>query len=236
MSADDRIAALFSSIAPAYDGLNRLFSLASDLRWRRTLARLAATVPGARVIDVCTGTADLAVELVRSGAAKQVVGLDLSVGMLRRGHRKVGKAALAHAVTLLRADALSLPFPDGSFDAACSAFGLRNIRDRARAVGEMARVTRAGGKVLVLEFAPPRRGAGLALYSAYLRRVIPFVGGIVSGRPDAYRHLRDSIASFLDPGEMTALLRASGLEGVRAVRLTAGIAYLYRARKPGGRP
>jgi demethylmenaquinone methyltransferase / 2-methoxy-6-polyprenyl-1,4-benzoquinol methylase len=219
---------MFDRVARSYDGLNRLFSLWSDVRWRRIAVRMARGGPGTRVLDVCTGTADLALEFVRAGASADVTGIDLSEGMLAVGREKVRRAGADGAVRLDRGNALSLPFPDAAFDVVSCAFGLRNLPDRARGIAEMARVLQPGGRLLVLEFAPPRPGPAGRLFGWYLGRLIPAVGGVLSGQPGAYRYLRDSIEAFLEPEQVLSVMRAAGLSGVRAVPLTAGIAYLYR--------
>lgn len=237
--ASPGVSGMFDRVAPSYDGLNRLFSLWSDVRWRKITVRLARCGRmGSRVLDVCTGTADLALEFARAGASGDVTGVDLSEGMLGVGRAKLRRAGAAGKVRLLTADALDLPFPDGRFDVVTCAFGLRNLPDRARGIEEMVRVLRPGGRLLILEFAPPRPGPAGRLFGRYLGRLIPMVGGILSGQPGAYRYLRDSIEAFLEPERVTSLMRAAGLTGVRAVALTAGIAFLYRgeARSPAQPP
>ena len=226
------ITTMFDRIARSYGRLNRLFSLGADNRWRRILVGLARAVPPGRVLDVCTGTADLPLVFARAGAARAIVGVDLSEGMLAVGRRKIEREGAGDRIRLERGDALELPFDDGSFDVVSNAFGLRNLPDRARGIAEMARVLRPGGRLLVLEFAPPRPGPAGRLFHRYLSSLVPFVGGLVSRQPRAYRYLRDSIVAFLEPGKVVALLREAGLVDVRALPLTGGIAFLYRGRVP----
>jgi demethylmenaquinone methyltransferase/2-methoxy-6-polyprenyl-1,4-benzoquinol methylase len=135
-------------------------------------------------------------------------------------------------VSLLRADALALPFADRSFDVVSCAFGLRNLPDRARGIAEMSRVLRPGGRLLILEFAPPRRGLAGDAFRRYLSSLIPLVGGVLSGERRAYRYLRDSIVAFLEPAEVAGLMLEAGLEHVRVLPLTAGIAFVYRGTVP----
>jgi demethylmenaquinone methyltransferase/2-methoxy-6-polyprenyl-1,4-benzoquinol methylase len=226
------IGEMFSRIARHYDTLNRLFSLGSDLRWRRMLVRRTAALPGTRVLDACTGTAELAIGLAASFPEASVVGVDASEGMLAIARRKVRHKGLAGRITLIRADVLQLPFPDRAFDAAVVAFGLRNVSDRQRGVRELMRVVRPGGRLLVLEFAPPPPSFSWILFRFYLSRIIPAIGGLVSGEPRAYRYLHASVAGFLKPVDVVSLLRGQGLRAVCALPLTAGIAYLFTAEKP----
>ena len=223
---------MFSRIARSYDALNRLLSLGSDLRWRRILVRRTAALPGARLLDACAGTAELAIGLATSYPEASVVGVDASEGMLAIARRKVREKGLAGRIALLRADVLQLPFPDCAFDAAVVAFGLRNISDRQRGVRELIRAVRPGGKLLVLEFAPPPSSFSGVLFRFCLSRVIPAIGEFVSGEPRAYRYLHASVAGFLKPAEVVSLLRGQGLRAVRALPLTAGITCLFTAEKP----
>ena len=223
---------MFSRIARSYDALNRLLSLGSDLRWRRILVRRTAALPAARLLDACAGTAELAIGLATSYPEASVVGVDASEGMLAIARRKVREKGLAGRIALLQADVLQLPFPDCAFDAAVVAFGLRNISDRQRGVRELVRVVRPGGRLLVLEFAPPASSFSGVLFWFYLSRVIPAIGGFVSGEPRAYRYLHASVVGFLKPAEVVSLLHGQGLRAVRTLPLTAGIACLFTAERP----
>ncbi len=216
---------LFDSVAARYDLLNRILSLGLDLRWRRIAARACALAPGGRALDVCTGTGDLALLLRREvGKAGVVVGADLSTGMLRRGRSKGAGGALV-------ADALDLPFPRGSFDAATVAFGIRNVSDPGRAIGEMARVVRAGGRVVVLEFSAPRSAPVRLVHGLLLRHAVPLVGRIVSGRGEAYRYLSRSVPSFSGRVDLEALFRLATLEVEERRPLTLGAVEMLVGRK-----
>jgi len=221
------IAEMFSSIAPRYDFLNRLLSLGVDRRWRRLA--VAETVPptGGRFLDVATGTADMALELMhRKGAAASVAGVDLSVEMMRVGREKCARAGRSPRVAFFRAPGESLPFRDGAFDSACVAFGIRNVADRARGLGEMCRVVRPGGRVVVLEFSTPPGAVFGALYRFYFKSVLPRIGGIFS-RGSAYAYLPDSVLAFPDPPAFASMMRAAGCASVTHRPLTFGIVTLY---------
>ena len=228
--APDRIAGMFDAIAPRYDLLNHLLSAGIDRRWRaRAIATLGLT-GRETVIDVCTGTADVALEARRRGAHR-VMGVDFAGGMLALGLRKV-RAASDDRVVLVRGDAMRLPASAGSADAATVAFGIRNVQEPALACTELARVLRPGGRLAILEFGMPHVPGVSTLYRWYFSRVLPFIGRRISGHTAAYSYLPASVGTFPPPADFMALLRRSGFSDVRAVPLTFGIVYLYTAVKP----
>ena len=221
------IGEMFSSIAPRYDFLNRLLSLGVDRRWRRLA--VAETVPaaGGRFLDVATGTADMALEILRQkGSGASVAGADISLPMMRIGRRKCGKAGGAGRVSFVRAPGEALPFRNASFDSACVAFGIRNVADRDRALREMCRVVRPGGRVVVLEFSSPPGAAFGTLYRFYFRSVLPRIGGIFS-RGSAYAYLPESVLAFPQPPVFAERMRAAGCVSVTHRPLTFGIVTLY---------
>jgi len=218
---------MFSSIAPRYDFLNRLLSLGADRRWRRLA--VAETIPsnGGRFLDVATGTADMALEILRQkGPGASVAGVDLSVEMMRVGREKCARAGQRRSVGFIRAPGESLPFRDGAFDSACVAFGIRNVIDRERGLREMCRVVRRGGRVVVLEFSTPPGAVFGPLYRFYFRRVLPRIGGIFS-RGSAYAYLPESVLAFPDPPAFGEMMRAAGCASVTRRSLTFGIVTLY---------
>ena len=231
-SPADGSGAMFDAIAPRYDLLNRLMSLGLDRWWRRQLVRAltADAVDGRRrVLDLATGTADVALAVARRDLRARVVGLDPSGGMLEVGQRKLGRAGVADRVSLTVGDAQWLPFDDDGFDASCVSFGIRNVPDRDLALREMRRVTRPGGVVAILELAEPRGGLLAPFARLHVHHVVPLMGALLSGA-DAYRYLKTSVAAFPPADVFAASMTASGLTNVKARRLGFGAAHLYTAR------
>ncbi len=215
---------MFGRIAHRYDLLNHLLSLGLDRRWRRALARRVAAAAPEVVLDVCTGTGDVALALP---AGPRLLAADFCLPMLARARRKAG----ARRLGLVAADALRLPLAADAVDLVTVAFGVRNFEDLEAGLGELVRVVRPGGAALVLEFSQPR-GAMAPLLRWWSRTVPPRVGRWLSGDPDAYSYLPATVAEFPDSEAMTAVLTRVGLEGVRAHRLTGGVATLYEGRRP----
>lgn len=218
--------AMFDGIAPRYDLLNRLLSLGLDRGWRRKTVRALALQPGARVLDLATGTADVAMAIARACPGAHVLGVDPSLGMLEVGRRKIADAGLAEQVSLQAGDAQALALEDDAFDGACIAFGIRNVPDRARALAEMARVTRPGGRVAILELSEPRRGLLAPLARFHIRRLVPRLGALLSGSRE-YRYLQSSIAAFPPPEDFADLMRAAGMDVLAVTPLSLGVCHLY---------
>ncbi len=221
------IAAMFGRIAHRYDLLNRLLSLGLDRRWRRRAASLAALRPGDLALDVCTGTAELALALApRVGRTGRVVGVDLSLPMLTLARRKAARSG-GRQVALHLGDALRLPYRDATFDAAASAFAGRNVADLGRFFSEMARVVKAGGRVVFLELGEPSRWGLRHLYRCYFHGLAPLVGGLISGEREDYRYLPQSVETFASPQKVARLMREAGLEQVRYSPLMLGVAWVW---------
>ena len=232
MPSSSEIAVLFSSIARRYDFLNHFLSLNMDRLWRRKLIRLAGVVDGARVLDLCTGTGDILVGFAGSSDSVRCVGIDISDKMLEIAERKVEKRELSDRVELICTDAMEIPFDDDTFDVICIGFGLRNLPDAAKGVGEMTRVLKKGGRLLILEFSPVQRGLLGWLYNRlYLKHLIPLAGGCISGSRSAYKYLATSVEGFLAPEKVKVTLQENGLREIKAIPLTSGIAYIYEATK-----
>jgi demethylmenaquinone methyltransferase/2-methoxy-6-polyprenyl-1,4-benzoquinol methylase len=226
--APDRIAGMFDAIAPRYDLLNHLLSAGIDRRWRATAIRSLGLTGRETLLDVCTGTADIALQA--RGAAR-VVGVDFAGAMLAFGRRKVRDAGEDRRITLVRGDASMLPVRDGSVDAVTVAFGIRNVEHPERACAEMSRAMRAGGRLAILEFGVPRIPGISTLYLWYFKYLLPRVGRLVSGHTAAYSYLPASVGTFPPPPAFMAILEQAGFSEVRADSLTRGIVYLYTARK-----
>lgn len=216
---------MFSSIAGRYDLANHLLSGGMDFLWRERVARLVAGKRPRRILDLATGSGDLALELKKSCPEALVVGADFCLPML-------GQAAGKHVPHLVQADGLALPFSDGAFDAVTVAFGLRNMASWERALREMGRVLRPGGLLVVLDFSLPEAGPLRTAYRFYLHHVLPRVAGWMTGRPEAYEYLGASIEKFPRGSSMAALMLACGLEARRPEPLCLGIVSLYAAEKP----
>lgn len=223
---------MFDTIAPTYDRANHLLSFGLDrMWWRRTAHALRPILarPDARILDLCCGTGDLTAALLRyrPPAAIPIVGGDFSPEMLARARQKHA-AANAH---FLEVDAMALPFPDNSLDLVTFAFGFRNLRNYADGLAEVFRVLAPSGQIAILECNQPGGLTGL-LYSLYFKRVLPLLGGLISGAPAAYRYLPASVERFPRPPEMLALLRHAGFTQPRWTGYTFRTAGLYRATKP----
>jgi demethylmenaquinone methyltransferase/2-methoxy-6-polyprenyl-1,4-benzoquinol methylase len=225
----DRIAGMFDAIAPRYDLLNRVLSAGIDKRWRARAIQSLHLTGRETLLDVCTGTADVALE-ARRGAAR-VLGVDFAGAMLALGQRKVVAAGEANRISLLRGDAMHLPARDASVDAVTVAFGIRNVQRPDVACAEMARTLRRGGRLAILEFGVPRIPGLSTFYLWYFTHVLPRIGRAVSGHNAAYSYLPASVGTFPPPDQFMRILRAAGFVEVRADPLTFGIVYLYTARK-----
>lgn len=227
-----KIAGMFDGIAGRYDLLNTVLSGGLDRYWRWRAVNALALTGRERLIDVCTGTADVALGAARRGRVHDVVGLDFSGAMLAQGLRKVRGAGLEGRVRLVRGDAMRLPMPDRSADAATIAFGIRNVQRPEVACRELLRVLRPGGRIAILEFGLPVVPAVRPLYLWYFNHVLPRIGRAVSRHDVAYEYLPQSVGAFPRGDAFAQLLADAGFSQVRARPLALGIVYLYSALKP----
>lgn len=225
--------AMFDRIAARYDVLNRVLSFGIDHTWRRRTARSLALSSSAvpEVLDLATGTADLAIAIARAWPSARIRGTDPSREMLAIGRRKIEALGLVDRVVLEIGDAQSIELEDASVDATTIAFGIRNVPDRRRALAEMARVTRAGGRVAILELSEPRSGVLGRLARFHIREVVPRLGALLSGATE-YRYLQRSIAAFPPAEEFLAMMAEAGLSA-SATPLTFGVCHLYVGQKLG---
>lgn len=223
-----QIRAMFGSIARGYDRANNVLSGGIHHLWRRKLVRWSGAAPGDRVLDCATGTGDLAIAFARvTGPQGLVVGTDFSPEMLEPAPRKAARAGVE--VRFEPADVTALPYDDASFDVASISFGIRNVVDRVAGLREMARVVRPGGRVMVLEFGQPESALFGPLYNFYSRKVLPKLGGLLTGNFEAYSYLDRSAGAFPCRDEFLALMRETGLlEDLEWRAYTGGIAYAYR--------
>jgi demethylmenaquinone methyltransferase / 2-methoxy-6-polyprenyl-1,4-benzoquinol methylase len=238
-AASRQVREMFSHIAPRYDLLNHLLSLRFDVMWRKRLARRFAnilTLPGARVLDLCCGTGDLALALADATRASTsfqpacLVGADFAHPMLVRAREKAGGGQ--RRLEFVEADALSLPFADATFDLVATAFGFRNLANYAAGLRELRRVLAVGGSLAILEFAEPRGALFHNLFRFYFQYLLPVVGAVVSGHAQAYSYLPESVARFPSPSELAELMERCGFGDVAFESWTAGIVTLHTGCAP----
>ena len=218
---------MFASIASRYDRANTILSAGVHHRWRKAAVRIADPKPGDRILDCATGTGDLAIAFHKAiGERGVVVGTDFTPEMIELARAK------SRSIRFEVADVTKLPYPDASFDVASIAFGIRNVGDPRKGISELARVVRSGGRVVVLEFGQPANRFVRTLYDFYRARILPIVGGAITGRQDAYRYLESSAARFPCGDEFVAMMRESAtFQTIEYEPLTFGVAYLYCATR-----
>lgn len=219
---------MFSEIAGYYDLLNRLLSLRRDVYWRKVAVGELLKSGGRLFLDIATGTGDCAVEIIqRGGKDKEVIGIDFSPEMLYAGRKKIEKKGLSDYIRLMQTNALYLPFDDNHFDGVISAFGVRNFSDARNGIREMRRVIKKNGVVVILEFTNPSNRIFKKIYYLYFEKVLPFIGGIVSGKRYAYKYLPDSVLKFPDKDKFKKIMEEEGLRDVRYANLTLGIVTVH---------
>ena len=225
IAAKSSVRTMFDTVAPKYDLLNHLLSAGIDKRWRRQAVAAMALSAGDKVLDLCTGTADLALEAESTGA--EVVGVDLAREMLVHGQGKVA----GRGVQLVHGDAEHVPVTSSSFDAVCVGFGIRNVENIEAAFAEAHRALKSGGRFVILEFTTPPHPVMRSLYHSYFRQVLPRIGKMISGHPDAYTYLPNSVAQFPRPDVLASMLEHAGFIDVNYKHLTAGIVCLHSASR-----
>lgn len=226
----EMVRAMFDDISPKYDFLNHFLSMGIDKGWRRKLVKILSERNPGTVLDVATGTGDLAMAIAR-GCKARISGIDIAEKMIEIGQRKVEAAGLDGRITFRPGDAEKIPFSDGTFDAVTVAFGVRNYEDLPQGLREMRRVMRPGGLMLVLEFSHPERFPVRQLYAFYSRYIIPAAGRLISGHSAAYRYLPESVAAFPSGKRFLDIMEETGLKNVRQIPLTMGIASIYLGEK-----
>ena len=217
---------MFTRIARRYDVMNSLMTAGRHHAWRRHTARAAVAAPAGPILDLATGTADLALAIQRLDSRRLVVGADFSEGMLGQARVKLA-GRQARRVPLVAADAVTLPFPDASFACVTSAFLLRNLEALDRGFAEMRRVTRPGGRVVALDIVPPALPGWRAVFGLYFQRVVPSIGALVAGEREAYTYLPDSVDRFLTPSELADVMASAGLRDVSYRTLGLGTIALH---------
>ena len=225
------IAAMFDRISPNYDRLNHLLSFNIDKVWRRKTVREASKQRPVCILDLATGTADLAILLAKKNPQAHITGMDISERMLTIGKKKIEKEKLDSQIELQLGDAAALTFEDSSFDAVTCAFGVRNFEDLEKGLSEISRVLRPRGQAVILDFSMPRMFPVKQVYRFYFKHILPRIGRAVSKDAGAYSYLPDSVESFPKPNEFLMMLADHGLKHLKAKKLSRGIAMLYLAIK-----
>lgn len=223
---------MFDNIAPAYDFMNRAMTFGIDRLWRRKAIKMLSRNHPTSILDVATGTGDLAILLARKTDASKITGIDLSEGMIEIGRKKIKQAALDDKITLCQGDCLNLPMPDATFDAVTVAYGVRNFENLLAGYREMLRVIRPGGSITVIELATPVSPLVRPLYRLYTRWIIPALGRMVSKDVRAYSYLPESIAAVAQRDSMTSLMTKAGFTDTKWRSLTFGTCIIYTARRP----
>ncbi|MGZ3606145.1 MAG: bifunctional demethylmenaquinone methyltransferase/2-methoxy-6-polyprenyl-1,4-benzoquinol methylase UbiE [Thermodesulfobacteriota bacterium] len=227
----ESIRSLFNNIAPTYDLANHLLSLGRDFYWRKKAVQEVKGFEG-WILDIATGTGDVAIKIIRqNGHYRKVFGIDFSEPMIKKAQQKVFREGLSQTIALSLGDALFLPFRDNTFSASTIAFGLRNIVKKEQALFEMVRVIKKGGKVIILEFTFPKKGFMRRLYPFYFQRVLPRIGGFISGDRGAYAYLPESVFHFASAENYMEIMRKVGLDNVHSRGLTGGVASVISGTK-----
>ena len=224
------VRSMFDSIAWRYDFLNHFLSFGIDRKWRKKAIRIISRHKKNLILDVATGTGDLAIAAMRLDPSK-ITGIDISPNMLEIGRKKIEKMGLSGKISLVTADSENIPFDDNIFDVAMVAFGVRNFSDPLKGLSEMRRVLNVGGMIMVLEFSKPAGFFFRPVFNFYFRNVLPFFGKLFSKDNEAYRYLPESVMQFPDNEAFLELLHKAGFSGTRQVKLTGGIASIYTGEK-----
>ena len=227
----EHIRSMFDSIAPRYDFLNRLLSCGIDRSWRRFAVKQVKFAENGRILDVATGTGDVALEIAaQTPPSVKIVGVDFAKEMVELGKVKIRRSPFAGRITMEVAPCEAIPYPDESFDSVTIAFGIRNVVDRIQGLREMHRVLKTGGRAVILEFSTPRSRLFKTLYCFYFLRVLPVIGGLFS-KQSAYKYLPDSVLEFPPQEEFKALMATAGFRNLAYYDLTGGIASVYVGEK-----
>lgn len=221
---------MFDRIAPSYDMLNKILSISVDRYWRKKTVQSLGIEGDALVLDIATGTGDLALGALRDTKSR-VVGIDLSAGMLEQAARKARIYVDANRYFLINGDAVTLPFRDETFDCVMVAFGIRNVSRLDRCFDELFRIIKKGGMIAILELSLPPNRFFRRIYFAYFKYVLPIIGGIISGSTQAYRYLRDSVIDFLPPDVLSPLLEERGFTMIESRSFLMGISHLYTLKR-----
>lgn len=223
---------MFDGIAPSYDRLNHLMSLGVDKIWRRRALKEIIDGTQQQILDVACGTGDSTIAIaLKAAPGSRITGIDISTGMMEPLMRKAAHEGVHDRIKLLVADALDMPFPDGTFHRVTCAFGVRNFEDKSRGLAEFHRVLKPGGKAVILELSVPSKPWLRQLYDIYFMHILPWIGGMVSGNKEAYRYLPASVHAFPSPSAFCAMMEEAGFRNVRHISLSMGLCRLYTGEK-----
>ena len=231
VSKKEQVAHMFNQIAFRYDFLNHFLSGGVDKSWRKKAIRELEPLKPKMILDVATGTADMPIMMMKYLPAEQIIGIDISEGMLELGKQKITKAGLQRSIGLQIGDAEAIAFPDAYFDGITVAFGVRNFQNLEQGLMEMYRVLKPGGKLVILEFSKPEKGVFLPIYKIYLRFIAPHIGKMFSGSVEAYQYLNDSVNAFPEGMAFTKILGQVGYSDIHNRKLSMGICSIYTGTK-----
>lgn len=229
-SKKEQVAEMFDNISPRYDFLNRFLSMGIDIRWRNKTVKLVKKHQPEKILDIATGTADLAIALTKTGA-KEIVGVDISEGMLAKGREKINDKKLENVIRLSYGDSERLPFEDNLFDVVTVAFGVRNFENPEKGLTEILRVLKPGGHLYVLEFSKPTKFPIKQLYNFYFKNILPTWGKLISKDNAAYTYLPNSVDAFPHGKDFLTILDKIGFSGTYDKKLTFGISSIYHGQK-----
>jgi len=230
-SKKKQVTKMFDNIAPYYDFLNRFLSLGIDTIWRKKMINTLKEDNPKHILDVATGTADVAIEMSKRLDAEKIIGLDISPEMLEVGKKKISKKSLENLISLQVGDSENLPFEDNTFDAITVAFGVRNFENLEKGIVEMQRVLRKDGKLVVLEFSKPTIFPFKQLFNFYFQYILPTIGRFTSKDPRAYKYLYESVQKFPDGQKFVDVLEKTGFKSNQCVALSLGICSIYTGKK-----
>ena len=230
LSKKEQVALMFDNISPKYDLLNHLLSLGIDIQWRKKAIKLLSSTKPQTILDVATGTADFAIQSL-SLKPKNVIGVDISDGMLEIGRQKIKKKNLDHVITLENGDSENLRFEDNNFDAVIVAFGVRNFENLENGLLNMNRVLKKDGKVIILEFSKPTSFPFKQMYNFYFKSILPIIGNVISKDNSAYTYLPESVQAFPQGAKFLEILKKTGFNQTECIQLTFGICSIYTGVK-----
>lgn len=231
LSKKEQVALMFNNIAPQYDFLNRFLSAGIDISWRKKALSMLKSDNPKKILDIATGTADVAILAAKTLSPEKIIGIDISEGMLELGKQKIANLHLQNVIELQKGDSEAIQFEDNSFDAVTVSFGVRNFQDLEKGMSEIKRVLRNGGKVVVLEFSRPSLPGIQQLYKVYMSLVAPGIGKLFSNNRDAYQYLNDSVQKFPEGKDFIRVLDSIGFKNTSFKRLSLGICSIYIGEK-----